>query len=120
MTDRTGQIAVIFVSKRTDSDPRGYAAAAEAMDRLAAQQPGYCGVDSARGADGIGITVSWWADEASALAWRAHPEHAAIRERGRAEWYSRYEVAVAQVGRSYGWQADCDSEQNAATSTPLP
>ncbi|WP_294278420.1 antibiotic biosynthesis monooxygenase [uncultured Sphingomonas sp.] len=104
MTDRTGQIAVIFVSTRTDSDPQGYAAAAEAMDHLAAQQPGYRGVDSARGADGLGITVSWWADEASALAWRARPEHAAIRDRGRAEWYARYEVAVAQVGRSYGWE----------------
>ncbi|MGE7207782.1 antibiotic biosynthesis monooxygenase family protein [Sphingomonas sp. NPDC019816] len=104
--DRTGQIAVIFVSQRTLNDAQGYAQAAKAMDALAAQQPGYRGVDSVRGADGFGITVSWWADEASALAWRAHPEHAAIRERGRAEWYSRYEVAVAEVGRSYGWTRD--------------
>lgn len=102
--DRTGQIAVIFVSQRTDSDAQGYADAAEAMDALAARQPGYCGVDSARGANGLGITVSWWVDEASALAWRAHPEHAAIRERGRSEWYSAYEVAVAEVGRSYKWE----------------
>ena len=101
--DRTGQIAVIFLSQRTDNDAAGYAEAAEAMDRLAATQPGYCGVDSVRGADGFGITVSWWADEESAVAWRAHPEHAAIRERGRMEWYSRYEVAVAEVGRSYAW-----------------
>ena len=101
--DRTGQIVVIFMSQRTVGDDAGYAKAAAAMDRLAATQPGYCGVDSARGADGLGITVSWWADEASALAWRAHPEHAAIRARGRAEWYARYEVAVAEVGRSYEW-----------------
>lgn len=103
--DRTGQIAVIFVSQRTDSDPAGYAGAAETMTALAARQPGYCGVDSARGADGLGITVSWWADEASALAWRAHPDHAAIRDQGRADWYSAYEVAVASVGRSYRWKA---------------
>ena len=101
--DRTGQIAVIFLSQRRDNDAQGYAQAAEAMEALAARQPGYRGVDSARGADGFGITVSWWADEASALAWRAHPEHAAIRERGRAEWYSAYEVAVAEVARSYAW-----------------
>ncbi len=101
--DRTGQIAVIFLSQRRDNDAQGYAQAAEAMDALAARQPGYRGVDSARGMDGFGITVSWWADEASALAWRAHPEHAAIREQGRAQWYSAYEVAVAEVGRSYAW-----------------
>lgn len=99
--DRTGQVAVIFLSQRSDDDPSGYADAAEAMATLAARQPGYRGADSARGADGFGITVSWWADEASAVAWRAHPEHAAIRARGRAAWYADYEVAVASVERSY-------------------
>ncbi|WP_343526248.1 antibiotic biosynthesis monooxygenase [Sphingomonas sp.] len=103
--DRTGQIAVIFVSQRSDGDTAGYGDAAAAMAALAAEQPGYRGVDSVRGTDGLGITISWWADEASAVAWRAHPDHAAIRERGRAQWYSRYDVAVAAVGRSYAWEA---------------
>jgi heme-degrading monooxygenase HmoA len=106
MTDRTGQVAVIFSSRRRAAGDDDYAAAAAAMDRLAAAQPGYRGVDSARGPDGFGITVSWWADEAAALAWRAHPDHAAIRDRGRAEWYDGYEVAVATVGRSYRWERD--------------
>ncbi len=100
---RDGQVAVIFLSRRRANDGAGYAAAAEAMDALAAVQPGYRGVDSARGADGFGITVSWWADEASAVAWRAHPDHATIRERGRGDWYDGYEVAVAGVTRSYAW-----------------
>ena len=105
MDDRSGQIAVIFLSHRTGDDAAGYAAAAAAMERLAAAQPGYRGMDSARGADGGGITVSWWADEASAVAWRAHPVHAEIRAAGRGRWYDRYEVAVAvaSVGRSYRW-----------------
>ncbi|MEG3163621.1 antibiotic biosynthesis monooxygenase [Sphingomonas sp. PB2P19] len=101
--DRNGQIAVIFVSHRTDADAAGYAAAAEAMDRLAAAQPGYRGVDSARGPDGIGITVSYWANEAAAIAWRGHAEHSAIREAGRARWYDWYTVSVTQVTRSYHW-----------------
>ncbi len=101
--DRNGQTAVIFVSLRSDADPEGYAEAAEAMDRLAAAQPGYRGIDSARGADGIGVTVSYWADEAAAVAWRQHAEHAAIREMGRAQWYERYTVSVATVTRGYRW-----------------
>lgn len=100
--DRTGQTAVIFLSRQAQAD--GYAQAAAAMERLAAEQPGYRGIDSARGADGAGITVSWWADEASAVAWRRNAEHRAIRERGRADWYESYEVAVATVGRSYHWR----------------
>lgn len=101
--DRDGLIAVIFTSARTAHDAEGYAAAAEAMDALAAAQPGYRGVRSARGEDGVGITVSYWADHAAALAWRDHPEHAAIRERGRALWYSEYRVDVTRVERSYAW-----------------
>ena len=102
--DRTGQIAVIFTSTRTARDPDGYARAAAAMDALAAAQPGYRGVDSARTGD-FGITVSWWADEASAVAWREHPIHATIRAAGRDRWYSDYAVAVAQVSRAYRWRA---------------
>ena len=101
--DRTGQIAVVFVSFRNDADMIGYAGAAVAMDALAAAQPGYRGVDSAREVDGMGITVSYWADDAAAIAWRDHPEHAAIRERGRALWYDRYSVTVARVERGYQW-----------------
>lgn len=102
--NRRGEIAVIFTLQRTAADDAGYAEAAAAMDALAAAQPGYRGITSARGADGFGITVSWWADEATAVAWREHPVHAAIRDRGRERWYASYEVAVAEVTRSYRWR----------------
>lgn len=102
--DRTGQTLVIFLSMRTARDDPGYAAAAAEMATLAAEQPGYRGVESARGGDGFGITISFWADEASALAWRAHPRHTEIREIGRGRWYDSYEVIVAEAYRGYRWQ----------------
>ena len=102
--DRGGQVAVIFAAWRTRVDEAGYAAAATAMGALAATQPGYCGIDAARGDDGFGVTVSYWADEASAVAWREHPEHAAVREAGRGRWYDRYDLHVAHVSHSYGWR----------------
>lgn len=101
--ERTGQVAVIFVSRRTLDDDAGYAQAAAAMDALAARQPGYAGIDSARGADRIGITISYWTDAASAHAWRDHPDHARIRDAGRARWYEWYEVQVTRVERGYRW-----------------
>lgn len=101
--ERTGQVAVIFTAQRSVRDAAGYDAAAAAMDALAARQPGYCGAESARGQDGFGITVSYWADEASAAAWRRHPDHAAVREAGRGRWYDRYDLHVAAIGRSYNW-----------------
>jgi heme-degrading monooxygenase HmoA len=102
--ERTGQTIVIFLSTRTGEDDAGYAVAAAEMDALAAAQPGYRGVESARGDDRFGITVSFWADEASALAWRDHPRHVAIQEAGRGRWYARYEVVIGQATRSYCWQ----------------
>lgn len=100
--DRTGQTVVMFISQRTGVDAQGYAEAAAAMDALAAEQPGYRGVDHV--SDGtLGITLSYWDDEASAVAWRQHPEHAETREAGRGRWYAHYMLHVAEIGRSYQW-----------------
>lgn len=102
---RLGEIAVIFASQETGEDLTGYAEAAEAMVKLAERQPGYRGMDSARDESGFGITVSYWADEASAVAWRENPEHAAIRDLGRERWYKSYDLFVTQVKRGYSWRA---------------
>ena len=101
---RVGEVAVIFTSMRNGSDAVGYDAAAVAMGALAAAQPGYRGIDSVRDLSGDGITISYWADEAAAIAWRDHPDHAAIREAGRERWYDRYRVTVCTVARDYAWQ----------------
>ena len=93
--------AVIFTNQRRDGD-HGYGVTADRMVELAALQPGYLGVESVRGADGLGITVSYWRDEASILAWRRNAEHTLARERGRTEWYEHYELRVAKVERAYG------------------
>jgi len=96
-----GAIAVIFAAQRNGADAQGYAAMAAAMDRLAAAQPGYLGMDSARDADGFGITVSYWADDASARAWRDQPQHRAAP--GRSRWYDHYTLHVARIERGYIW-----------------
>ncbi|WP_066545432.1 MULTISPECIES: antibiotic biosynthesis monooxygenase family protein [unclassified Sphingomonas] len=103
---RRGEIAVIFQSRRRPGDDAAYAAAAHAMEALAREQPGYRGHEHARGDDGFGITISYWADEASAIAWRDHPEHRRIRDLGRAHWYADHETIVTRVERDYRWQAE--------------
>ena len=95
--------AVVFASQRNEADAAAYAEAAARMMQLAEQQPGYLGAESARGEDGFGITVSYWNSEADILAWKHQAEHAATREKGRADWYTRYAVRVARVERAYDW-----------------
>lgn len=94
--------AVIFTSQRTQGDA-GYGETAERIAALASAQPGYLGAESARGTDGLGITVSYWRSLDDIAAWRRDVEHAAVREQGRAQWYSHYELRVAKVERAYGW-----------------
>ncbi|WP_265534165.1 antibiotic biosynthesis monooxygenase family protein [Pseudomonas saponiphila] len=94
--------AVIFSSQRSAADP-DYDQAAERMLELARRQPGFLGVESARGADGFGITVSYWSSEAAILAWKHHAEHSAIRERGRKDWYQFFHTRVGKVERAYAF-----------------
>ncbi|MDH1441831.1 antibiotic biosynthesis monooxygenase [Pseudomonas sp. GD03721] len=92
---------VIFTSLRTEVDA-GYAEAAQRMLELAAQQPGFLGVESAR-SDGLGITLSCWQSEEAIRAWREHAEHSAVREQGRADWYAAFATRVAKVERAYSF-----------------
>lgn len=101
--ERAGQIAVIFASMRTADDDAGYRAAAVRMTQLCEQQPGFLGMQATRGADGFGITVSYWESEAHAAAWRDNAEHAAVRALGRGRWYASYTLDIAHITRGYDW-----------------
>jgi heme-degrading monooxygenase HmoA len=92
-------VAVIFTSLRTEGD-NGYAAMADAMQKVAAEQPGYLGIEDAR--ERLGITVSYWQDEAAAQAWKQVGAHLVAQARGREVWYADYRVRVAHVMRDYG------------------
>jgi heme-degrading monooxygenase HmoA len=96
--------AVIFSSQRTsnkDKGDAGYDAMGERMTQLAKAQPGYLGVESVRGADGFGLTVSYWDSEANIAAWKRNAEHRIAQETGQAAWYAHYETRVAKVERAY-------------------
>jgi heme-degrading monooxygenase HmoA len=93
--------AVIFTSRRTAGD-HGYDAMAQRMAELGASYDGFLGLESARGADGLGITVSYWRDEAAIAAWKRDTEHQQAQRGGRETWYDDYAVRVAKVERAYG------------------
>lgn len=92
---------VVFSSQRTEGD-RGYGATSERMVELASLQPGFLGMESARGVDGFGITVSYWQSLEAIAAWKANAEHRIAQENGRALWYEHFELRIARVERAYG------------------
>ena len=90
--------AVIFSSLHSDDDD-GYAATAARMLELAARQPGFLGVESAR--EELGITVSYWSDLDAIRRWKAQVEHLEAQKMGREKWYTHYKTRIARVERDY-------------------
>ena len=89
--------AVIFTVQRSLSGDDIYDMTAERMVMLAQRQQGFLGVESVRGDDGIGITVSYWVDRAAIANWRQNAEHLAAQALGRQEFYHWYRIRVAEV-----------------------
>jgi heme-degrading monooxygenase HmoA len=92
---------VMFTSRRTDQDDEGYERMGEAMAALAAKQPGYLGIESVRGEDGVGITLSYWASEQAIHDWKRLAAHLEAQKRGHATWYEDFVLRVAKVERAY-------------------
>ncbi len=47
------------------------------------------------------VALSYWPDEASIRAWRAHPDHVRAQKAGRERWYASYSVQIATLNREY-------------------
>ena len=92
--------AVIFTSLRTEGD-NDYGAMAEHMVDLAARQPGFLGVESAR--EEVGITVSYWESLEAIRQWKANAEHLVAQRLGREKWDRAYKTRVCLVERDYGF-----------------
>ncbi len=91
--------AVIFTSIRTPGD-NGYGEMADAMERLAAQQPGFLGFETAR--QELGISVSYWTNLAAIQAWKDNVEHQQAQKKAK-QWYQTFRVRVCRVEKEYGF-----------------
>jgi heme-degrading monooxygenase HmoA len=93
--------AVIFTSELNDN-AEGYKGVSDRMIELVQQQPGFLGFESAR--EALGITVSYWKDEASILKWSSNLEHQEAQKFGKEKFYKSYSVRVCKVERAYSFE----------------
>lgn len=91
--------AVIFTSLRSD-DLTGYVAMSAHLTALAAQQPGYLGMESLDDAH-TSITVSYWQSLDAISAWKRNLEHHEAQRLGREQWYRSYKIRICRVERDY-------------------
>jgi len=94
----------VFSSQRTGDDADGYKATADRMWELAANQPGYLGMESVRGDDGFGLTVSYWESLKAIRNCRAQAEHKIAQAQSRASWYEKYKLRICLVQTEYSFE----------------
>ena len=91
---------VIFTSQRT-AENNGYAHMAGRLLELAAQHPGFMGLECARRPDGFGITLYYWKTAEAVTAWRASLKEYLNQGNRQNAWYEHYELRVAKVEQLY-------------------
>ena len=106
--------AVIFTAQGSLSSDDMYEITTDRMVTLAQQQPSFLGVESVRGDDGIGITVSYWVDRDSIMQWRGHGEHMFAQAMGRQEFYDWYRIRIAEVVSERAFMSDTIVENHTA------
>jgi len=99
-TPKPPYYAVVFTSILREGED-GYAEMANRMMELAAQQPGFLGVESVR--QDVGITVSYWSAPEAISQWKQHAEHLVAQEYGRSRWYADFRIRICKVERDYGF-----------------
>lgn len=94
--------AVIFTAEMA-AELTGYTDTSQRMNELVQQQPGYIGKHH-RMEGNREITISYWENLEAVKAWKAHPEHRAAQELGRAKWYADYQVQLVRIDRFYRYR----------------
>lgn len=71
------------------------------MSELARSMPGYISHKTFTAPDGERVTLAEFDTPENMRAWSTHPEHVEAKRRGRAQFYSEYDIKVCAVTRTH-------------------
>jgi len=97
-------VVIVFRSRlRPDADMSELEAGGMRMYELASGMPGFISYKDFSAADGELVSIVEFADMPSLLAWRDQPEHRAMQQRGREEFFAEYRIQVCAPLRAYSF-----------------
>ena len=95
-------IVVLFsTTPRSDVVLEDYQRASARMRELVATVPGFISYNTYRAEDGAAVAIVRFDSEEALDAWRSHPEHREIQDKGRRSYYHEYWVQVCSTLREY-------------------
>ena len=89
-------VVTLFYS-RLREEAHGYDELAAEVEGRARRAPGFLSFKSFTAEDGERLSVAMFDSAENQAAWRDDVAHREAQERGRAEFYSEYEVVVGEV-----------------------
>ena len=97
------KVVLFKIRVREDIDQAEYERTFEQMLELVSTVPGFRSIEGFAGEDGSELAVAWFDSDESIAEWKQHPQHLVTQERGRTEFFSAYDITIAEVDRRYGW-----------------
>ncbi|HDR4419334.1 TPA: antibiotic biosynthesis monooxygenase [Bacillus cereus] len=98
---KTSQYYAVIFTSHLSTDTTDYSSVADKMEKLAKQQPGFLGVESARDHSGLGITISYWESLEAIENWKQNALHKEAKKRGREQWYENFHLRICLVEKEF-------------------
>ena len=103
--DETDSVVVMLSTQlRSDAPTGDYSVDTARMVNRVQALPGFISMKRYVAEDGQTITLARFRSEAALHAWRSDPEHLAVQERGRTQYYESYWVHTCRTIRRYGFR----------------
>lgn len=94
-------IVTVFRSRLNPEAQDEYMQWATRMSELARTMPGYISHKTFIAQDGERCTIAEFDTEENMRAWSSHPEHVEAKKKGRASFYSEYDIKSCTVIREH-------------------
>ena len=94
-------LVIIRTKLRAGVDLATYEALNARMFEIVSAMPGFVSVKGYKGDDGDEIALIRFASADALRAWREHPEHLVVQQRGKTEFYAAYDIEVLEQTRAY-------------------
>jgi heme-degrading monooxygenase HmoA len=95
-------VVVVFRARlKPEANQETLAQLGQRMYELASSMPGYVSYKDFTAADGESVAIVEFESLETLAVWREHPEHKAVQQRGRDEFFAEYHIQVCTPVRDY-------------------
>jgi heme-degrading monooxygenase HmoA len=100
-------VVIVFRSRlRNGIDEQELGKIGSRMYEIASSMPGFISYKDFAAQDGETVTIVEFESPEALAAWREHPEHKAVQQRGRKEFFAQYHIQVCTPLRDYAFKRD--------------